>query len=214
MNTDYRDPVSRGLDELAGLADHVAAADRMASITGKARTYRRRKVGAGIAGLAVIAAGTVGAVQLLPGDGSSAGPGFATDPSTPPETSGLTIDLTVEPVGPKEVSVVYRIHGTSHAWSSPDDHTPMDDAGPAYTSIKVDGKDVGGSDGGAIECRPGSPEIPFDETWTEPMGSVPVSGPGTYTITVEAPYCGADGKVVPNEVSTSVVVLAPAGDAS
>ncbi len=35
---------------------------------------------------------------------------------------------------------------------------------------------------------------------------VRVPGPGTYTVTVEAPYCGADGLVVDNEVSTTVTV--------
>lgn len=207
MNTDYRDPVSRGLDELAGLAGHVPADDRMAGITGKARTYRRRKVGAGVAGLALIAAGTVGAVQLLPGDGGSDGTGFATESSAPPETSGLTIDLTVDPVGQEALDVTYRIRGTATAWSEPGTPEPMDYAGPAYTSIKLDGQDVGGSDGGDMRCRTGAPEIPFDETWkSDVVGPVPVPGPGTYTITVEAPYCGADGKIVPNEASTSVTV--------
>ena len=31
-------------------------------------------------------------------------------------------------------------------------------------------------------------------------------GPGNYTITIQAPYCGADGKLVPNEVSGTVTV--------
>ncbi len=51
--------------------------------------------------------------------------------------------------------------------------------------------------------------IAFDETWSDEGGSgmpVRVPGPGTYTVTVEAPYCGADGLVVDNEVSTTVTV--------
>ena len=70
-------------------------------------------------------------------------------------------------------------------------------------------EDVGGSDGGDFECRAGAPEIAFDETWRGEGGSglpVRVPGPGTYTVTVEAPYCGADGLVVDNEVSTTVTV--------
>ena len=85
----------------------------------------------------------------------------------------------------------------------------MDFSGPSYTSVLLDGRNVGGSDGGAIECRAGAPEIAFDETWTGQGGSgmhVRVPGPGTYTVTVEAPYCGADGQVVANEVSTTVTV--------
>ncbi len=65
MNTEARDPILRGLDELAGLTDLVPAPDRMAAITRKARANRRRKVAAGVAGLAIIAAGAVGTAQLL-----------------------------------------------------------------------------------------------------------------------------------------------------
>ena len=208
MNTEARDPILRGLDELAGLTDQVPVTDRMAGITRKARDNRRRKVAAGVAGLAVIAAGAVGTAQLLSDGDASTGPGFADDPP-PTATSGLTIDLTVDPIGPKTLSVEYRIHGTATAWSSPDDQQPMDYSGPSYTSVLLDGRNATGSDGGAIECRAGAPEIAFDETWSGQGGSgmhVRVPGPGTYTVTVEAPYCGADGEVVANEVSTTVTV--------
>jgi hypothetical protein len=84
----------------------------------------------------------------------------------------------------------------------------MDVSGPQYTSVKLDGQEVTGSDGGDIDCRAGAPDIPFDETWRagKSLMPVPVPGPGTYTVTVEAPYCGADGHVVANEVSTTVTV--------
>jgi hypothetical protein len=208
MNTEARDPILRGLDELAGLTDQVPATDRMAGITRKARTNRRRKVGAGVAGLAVSAAGAFGTAQLLSDGNGSAGPGFADDPP-PPAASGLTIDLTVEPIGPKTLGVEYRIHGTSTAWTNPDNQQPMDYSGPAYTSVLLDGEAVSGSDGGDMQCRSDAPEIAFDETWSSEGGAgmpVRVPGPGTYTVTVEAPYCGADGQVVANEVSTTVTV--------
>ena len=190
MNTEARDPVLRGLDELAGLTDDVPALDRMAGITRKARSNRRRKVAAGIACVAVIASGTVGAVQLMSDGKASAGPGIAEDPP-PAAPSGLTIDLTVTQSGPKTLDVTYRIHGTATAWSRPPTHEPMDVSGPRYTSILLDGMDVGGSDGGDIECRAGAPEVAYDETWKGSDMPVEVPGPGTYEITVEAPYCGA-----------------------
>lgn len=208
MNTEARDPILRGLDELAGLTDQVPATDRMAGIARKARSNRRRKVGAGVAGLAVIVAGSFGAAQLLSDGDASTGPGFADDPP-PPAASGLTIDLTVEPIGPKTLGIVYRIHGTSTAWTDPDNQQPMDYSGPAHTSVMLDGRMVSGSDGGAIQCRADAPLIAFDETWSNEGGAgmpVRVPGPGTYTVTVEAPYCGADGLVIDNEVSTTVTV--------
>ncbi len=209
MNTEARDPILRGLDELADLTDLVPATDRMAGITRKARTNRRRKVAAGVAGLAVIAAGAVGAAQLLSDGDASTGPGIAKDPTPPPAASGLTIDMTVDQIGPKTLGVSYRIHGASHAWSDPADNQPMDVSGPSYTSILLNHRNVGGSDGGAIACRPGAPELAFDETWRgedESGVHVKVPGPGTYTVTVEAPYCGAAGQVVANDVATTVTV--------
>jgi len=207
MNTEARDPILRGLDELAGLTDLVPAPDRMAAITRKARANRRRKVAAGVAGLAIIAAGAVGTAQLLSDGETSTGPGIAKDPTPPPATSGLTIDLTVDPTGPRSLGVIYRIHGTATAWSAPGNNQPMDVSGPAYTSILLDGQEVTGTDGGDIVCRAGAPEIAYDETFGEDSSmAVQVPRPGTHTVTVQAPYCGADGKVVPNEVSTTVAV--------
>jgi hypothetical protein len=212
MTNETRDPIFQSLDDLAGLADHSSPTDRMSGITRRARTNRHRKVGAGVAGLAVLAAGTVGVLQLLPGDDSSSAPGIATEgPPTPPPADGLAIDLTVDPIDSTTLDVTYRIHGTATAWSDSETHKPFDISGPAYTGVLLDRQNVGGSDGGEMDCRPGAPLVPYDETWggtaknSLPM-QVEVPGPGTYEITVEAPYCGADGKIVPNETSTIVVV--------
>lgn len=204
MNTEARDPILRGLDELARLTDDDLAADLMAGITRKVRSNRPRRVGAGVAVLAVIAAGAVGAAQVL-ADGDSSGPGFAEDPP-PPAADGLTIDLTVDQVDTTTLSVTYRIHGTSTAWSSPDTGRPMGISGPRSTSIQLDGVDVSGTDGGDIECRAGAPQLAYDETFDVALSPVTVPGPGTYTVTVQAPYCGAEGEVVPNEVSEAVTV--------
>jgi len=102
--------------------------------------------------------------------------------------------------------VVYRIHGTSTAWSAGDTGRPTNVSGPRYTSIQLDGEDVSGTDGGDIACRAGAHELDYDETFDVSLAPVTIPGPGTYTITIQAPYCGADGKVVPNEVSETVTV--------
>jgi hypothetical protein len=206
MNTEARDPISRGLDELARLSDNDLALDRMAGITRKARANRRRRVGAGVIALAVIAVVGVGAAQVLSDGDSSSGPGFADDESPPPTASGLTIDLKVHQAGPTKLSVRYRIHGTASAWSPAGSGGYTDVSGPRYTSVLLDGQNVGGTDGGDIECRAGAPELAYDETFDKVVPPVTVPGLGTYTVTVEAPYCGADGKVVPNEVSRTVIL--------
>ena len=205
MNPEARDPILRGLDELARLSDDDLAIDRMAGITRKARANRRRRVGAGIAALAVIAAGSVGAAQVLADGDSSSGPSIADDP-TPPVANGLTIDLTVNQIDVTTLSVTYRIHGTASAWTAPDNGQYTDVSGPRYTMIQLDGENVGGTDGGDIECRAGAPELAYDETFDVALAPVTVPGPGTYTVSIEAPYCGADGEVVPNQVSTTVTV--------
>ena len=209
MNTEARDPILRGLDELAGLTDLVPVTDRMAGITRKARANRRRKVAAGVAGLAVIAAGAVGTAQLLSDGDASTGTGYCEGPDPPPATSGLTIDLTVDPIGPKTLGVTYRIHGTATAWSSPDDHQPMDVSGPHVHQHPA--RRPGGRRHRRWRHRVPSRRT-RDRRSTRPGRArqsgmpVQVPGPGTYTVTVEAPYCGADGQVVDNEVSTTVTV--------
>ena len=68
------DLVTRGLDELAGLADHDAIGDRMDGIRHKARAARNRRRLAGAAGLVVVAAAAAGVVSLLPGRGPNEQP--------------------------------------------------------------------------------------------------------------------------------------------
>ena len=91
---------------------------------------RRHMIGAGLAGCAVLAAGVVGVLQLQGDDPIRSV--NALDPAASPAaaTSGLAIDLTVEPVDQATVSVTYRIHGTGHTWSAPDSKEPIDFAGP------------------------------------------------------------------------------------
>lgn len=96
MSIEARDPILSGLDELAGMADGDQVTDRMAGISRKARTNRIRHGAVGAASLAVVAAGAVGALQMLPsGDAiNEPAPGRSptagaesTAPSTPAEPS-------------------------------------------------------------------------------------------------------------------------------
>jgi len=210
MNTEARDPIFRGLDELAGLADGDLVTDRMSGISRKARTNRIRTQVATAATLAVVAAGAVGVLQLMPSDTKEPQP--APSPTTPADPSALTIDLTVNQIGRTTLGVTYRIHGTSHEWVYAPGET-SDISGPQYTRVLLDGEEVGGgADTEGLQCQAGTPELAFDQTWQgENTGGVPVTvpGPGTYAITIQAPSCGADGKLVHNEVSQNVTITEP-----
>src|SRR6266545_7535189 len=219
MNTEARDPIFRGLDELAGLADDAHVTDRFAGISRKARTNRIRTRVAGAAAAAVAVAGTVGALQLLAGDDTNNEPAPAPSvgtespsPTASADPSALTIDVTVSQLGRTTLGVVYRIHGTSHEWVYAPGET-SDISGPQYTRVLLDGEAVGGGvDTEGLQCRAGTPDLPFDQTLQgENTGGVPVTvpGPGTYTIKIQAPSCGADGKLVPNEISQTVTVTEP-----
>lgn len=241
MNDDERDPILRGLDDLAASADDDQVTDRMAVISRKARANRIRKGTAGAACLAVLAVGAVGALQLLPGretiyvpapastpsvsapsapstpsaPSAPTTPSAPASPSTPPATGGLVIDdVIVSQIARTTLGVSFRIHGTSQVWSEVQDDQPLGFAGPRYTRVLLDGQraDAGGDDRSEITCRAGTPEKAYDATV---LGQdlkgihVDVPGPGTYTVTVQAPYCGADGTVVPREVSQTVTVTDP-----
>jgi hypothetical protein len=209
MNTEARDPIFRGLDNLAGLADADHVTDRLGGISRKARANRIRTRVAGAAAVAAVVAGAVGVVQLLPNGDKDVQP--TPSPTTSANPSALTIDLGVKQIGRTTLGVVYRIHGTSHEWVYAPNET-TDISGPKNTRVLLDGQEAGGSDGGDIQCQAETPELAFDETWSGDDGRgviVNVPGPGTYTLTVQAPSCGADGKLVPNEVSQTVTVTEP-----
>lgn len=173
------------------------------------------QIGAGVAALIVLA-GTAGGLVLLDRDpvhhrtlGQTEVITVGAPTPGPERTPGLAIGVHVEPDGPHTVRIGYRVHGMSGTWSDPATGELLDFAGPAYTEVKLDGESVGGSDGGPIECRRGAPTLPYDGAWQEEGGegfAYPVPGPGTYTVTVEAPYCGTDGKVVQRQESVSVTV--------
>ena len=237
MNTDARDPILRGLDQLAGMADRDEVADRMPGIVRKARTNRNRKVAAGAATfVALLAIGVPSATQVLSGGDATDKPPPAGDPtvgveptapstpvdepaadiesppsSTPVARDELSIDLDVNQIGPTTVGALFRIQGTAQGYN-----------GPSYIHVQLDGQQASGSDfleqlnqhgGGEPVCEgAGAPQSTFDQTFTdfEQKGlNVDVPGPGTYTVTVQAPYCDVDGNPVANEVSQTVTVTQP-----
>ncbi len=229
MNTEGRDPLFRGLDELAGLSDADHVTDRMAGISRKARANRRRNVAAVGAGLAVIvAAGAVGVLQVRPdGDADSlpaTNPPTATDPITDPTTDpttapavdpdGITVELDATQVSPDLIGVVVRIQGTSSEWSV--GNRSIGVAGAPYSRVLLDGDDYGFVPGpgelGELGCRAGTPEATSDRTVLGSEGKgvlVEVDGPGTYEVSVRAPYCGADGEEIVAEASRTVTVGDP-----
>jgi len=154
-----------------------------------------KRTGAGIALALAVVTGSAGLLQLgdEPAQAAVGGP------------DGLSVDVLASPAGTDHIEVGYRVHGTAGAWSDPTTNEPIDYAGPAYTRILVDGEEQGGTDGGAMVCAEDAPEQEFDETW-EPV-RVAVPGPGTYEITVDAPYC-VDGATVPHEETVTVTVPA------
>lgn len=226
MSIDPRDPVQRALDELAGLADSAPVADRMSGIARKARRNRARRAAAGAAGVAVVVAGVAGVAQLAPDRGTVDTPGPAVSPTigtptTPQAPSpqpvdpvsgdGLTTTLTVHQIGPTTLGVLVHTSGTARSYD-----------GPSYTRVLLDGQEATGSeflgvlnqhaDGGPAVCDPDVPPMAFDKTFTDAEQKglrVDVPGPGTYEVTVQAPYCDADGEPVAYEVSGTVTVTEP-----
>ncbi len=94
------------------------------------------------------------------------------------------------------VSITYTVRGVSSmydVWGHPG---PPTDAGPRRTRVYVDGREAGGSDGGAIACRAGNPLQHYVDRWPWSRLSVRLA-PGTHEVVVRAPYC-VDGRLVPS----------------
>jgi len=174
---------------------------------------KMKRTGAGIALAFAVAAGGVGLLQL---DDEPAADAATTEPPIRPAAAqpdaepGLQIDVEAAPSGSHHVLVGYRVHGLADAWHVTDPDEFLDISGPAWTEVEIDGRPVGGSDGGEMECVDGAPRLAYDETWDGDHGDGvrwPVSGAGRHTITVRAPYC-LDGTVVPNDETVTVTVPA------
>jgi len=103
------------------------------------------------------------------------------------------------------VALTYTVRGISsryQTWGT-DDPVPVD-AGPRNTRVFLDGRMVGGSDGGAITCREGTELQRYRERW--PWSRLPVVvAAGRHRVVVKAPYC-VDGHLVPSVGRTTVFV--------
>ncbi len=227
MSSEQNDPIVRGLDQLAGLADSDHVAGRMAGIAGKARANRRRKQAVAAATLSVVAVGVAGALLLpLGGENRTAPPPAGTptvatettappsptvtDPtdgptSAPVDPDGLTIALTAEQIDQAVIGVLPRITGTVRGNA------------PSSIRVLVDGQPATGSDfltqinevGGEPVCEveEGRTTVNLTLTDAERKGlRVDVSGPGTYTIAVVTSYCDPQGVAREERVSQDVTV--------
>lgn len=180
------DPLHDALEQLARHADHDPAPDRLAGITRRHRAQRNRRaaVGAGVATLAVVATGlAVGAL-----------PGVDDDPDRLAAAGvGLDVSLGIDAADPATDTyrVTYHVDGTALAVRDPATGDPIDHGGPLGTVVLLDGKNVGGSDGGAVECDPAGRTERYDQRFGPVEVTIP-AGPHDVAVVVE--YCGADGR--------------------
>jgi hypothetical protein len=191
MNTEQRDPIFESLDQLAGIADTDVAGDRMPDIQRRVRVSRQRKGAGVLAAAAVLAVAGVAVWQGLPNESSA--PPVTPPPATTPWQK-ITIDAEAQDTNHLQIS--YTINGESTAYSDAETGEPIDVAGPAYTELIVDGDSVTGSDGSAMDCKPGGALTPYTlEFPGDGPAVVDVFGAGEHTVVVKAPYC-ADGEIV------------------
>ena len=154
------------LDALAHLADHDVVPDRLAGIVRRRRAQRNRRAvaGAGVAALAVIAT-SVG-IATVPGGGGDADGQVATPAPTPSAPAPrLEVALQLRPAGQDTYRVSYRLTGTALAVRDPATGDPVAQGGPLGTRVLLDGKDVGGTDGGSVECDPAGRVETYDQTF-------------------------------------------------
>lgn len=218
MNTDSPDPLFRSLDRLAQQADTDAVPDRMADISRRARQTRQRKLAAGGAGIAVLAAIAAGAL-IVPDRGTD---GTAPDPAgSPSQTPSKAVREDADLSGPlrlrasavqsgeQAISVRAEVLGTGHSWSSGTEE--IGEFGARAVTFAVDGGTpealFGGSELGAVDCRRGSSTGASQESYGTPSDnagqSLQVSGYGEHTVKVVASVCGPDG---PAELTETLTV--------
>ncbi|MGH3448944.1 MAG: hypothetical protein ACRDP4_15100, partial [Nocardioidaceae bacterium] len=206
-----RDPMFEALDRVAGIADTDPVDDRMPGIKRRVRVSRRRK-GAGIAvaaaALVVAGASIWQAVPTTRTAPPASGP-QTTQVNPPPTTPWQKVSVHAQAQGSDHLRISYVVTGKSSAYTAPETGDPVD-AGPRLTDVRVDGKPVGGSDGGALACKPGGTLSSYTEKFhTDKPLVVPVSPGGKHTVVVKAPYC-ADGHLA-HSTKRVVVTMPPTG---
>lgn len=178
----------------------------------------------GMIGAAVLACGLAACGPDEPGtEGASATAPSASSPSPegPSVTQGGSPSATGTATGDTEpwqrvrvrarvrsdgrLALTYSVRGISskyETWGSGD--PSLVDAGPRNTRVFVDGRMVGGSDGGAITCRSGTPLQRYRMHW--PWFRLPEAvSAGSHVVVVRAPYC-VDGRLVPSRGQVTVTV--------
>jgi hypothetical protein len=111
--------------------------------------------------------------------------------SPPPSASpfGAQIQLNrTSPDGALAVTITSKVTGTVAQLYSKHDQTLIPGTEQTLRTRVTfgDGQGVGGSDGGDVSCRPGTPAVPLSEqaTW-----SYTYSTPGTYVVTFQTWAC-------------------------
>jgi hypothetical protein len=190
------DPLHDAFEELARRADLDVVPDRLAGIAGKRRAQRNRRTGlaAGVAALAVVAAGAT-LVERPPGDGRTSAVAGAVRTSSqagPHLTVTRQVSPDQTPARGDFYRVGYVVTGTAVAVREQRTGGEVAHGNPLSTRLLLDGKELGGTDSGDVECDPTGEVETYDHTFSPVV--VPIE-PGDHTVRVEAFYCSTDGQV-------------------
>ncbi|TCO34451.1 hypothetical protein EV652_102517 [Kribbella steppae] len=139
-------------------------------------------------------------VGSSPGKGTTTGAGTTTGTgttTTPPAQPPIDVDVKLTPsINGRTVTMDVTVSGTvlrpttSEGTALPADTSFLNlSGGTNYTW--GDGKDPGGSDGGAVTCEYSKKRTTGRETY--PIDSHTYTKPGTYTFHYTVEYCGTDG---------------------
>lgn len=196
MNAAERDPLASSLDRLAGLADAGPTGDRMPDIQRRVRVARRRRHAAiGVAAAVLVIAG-MGIWQTAPLT--------RTTPPTPPHDDySQQVHIDATPVSGDRMRLSITVEGTSTSYVDSGSTVPTP-AGPRFVSVYVDGDRVERLPGAGGRCEAGGEVSSYSLVFPADRElEVPLSGPGTHTIEVRAPFC-ADGELVDDPTSIEV----------
>ncbi len=200
MNAAERDPIVDSLDRLADLADTGLRGDRMPDIQRRVRVARRRRRAViGVAAVVLVSAGM--------GIWATA-PRTRTAPPTPPHDEfAQQVHLDATAMSGDRVRLTITVEGTSTSYVDSGSTQPVP-AGPQLVTVSVDGERVQRLPGAGGRCEPGGEVSSYSLVFPADRElEIPLSGPGTHTIEVRAPFC-ADGELVDDPTSIEVTAEA------